>query len=784
MDHEQRARSQELLGPLEARDESVHVAGIEVDAHQHFSGHDALGPGIVEGQVARDEEGLPGGGEEVVDQLLAGGLQVHDQADLLHLPQGGPTRIGQPALGDPHAVVASDVHPAESVELRREPQQVHVPREGSKVRQTPGRGSRRPGGASRLGRLRRRAEARALGSLLSGRIRSDHLQGLGQDPVVQGRLPVLLDRHDLPDAVLQPGVEVGDVHPHPLIDLLAVLDQEVHLGLQRQVHGSLQGELRAPAQDPWIDLGRVVLGLMEVRVPAAAGGHQRQRLDPLDDEGRVVAAAGAAGAGLHDLQDLRILIPLDHLPDTGEVQGSRRADRVAQADHVGVEVRDHPIQGDAVGGIGGVVLRAQKAQLLPGPAAEDHGAPGLEAALGQGARHLHGERRPGGVVVGSVADVPVPHPHVVQVSAEDDVLVLQARIGPLDLGDDVAGDVGPVLLGDLQHGLVALQADLHPGRAAVDLSILDRPARGLHAPLKAARRLLRIRLEDGAEDPLLDGEGEEVSIRQDVIAPRPRGGAAPRLAALLIGEGVVEQQGQGVPPVRGLHLRVRLRLFLPGVLGFRLRLLVRGAREPPSRFRGRVRRAGEREDDLPLDVQARVLVEALVRGRDPVSDEDDLGPGLRAGRGEGVDPEVPVVRLEGAITHRQARHADVPLEAPDGHRLEPGAVLSGRFQAPLLEARGHPVGRLAESLRAGLATSKLVRGEEGDVLLGPVPVGQESILALSSGGGGQERGEQQRGQGRGLRRSLHGGPSCGRSRAAGTGRGPVEVHDTAATMPR
>jgi len=192
--------------------------------------------------------------------------------------------------------------------------------------------------------------------------------------------------------------------------------------------------------------------------------------------------------------------------------------------------------------------------------------------------------------------------------------------------------------------------------------------------------------------------------------------------------------------------------FGPVVEGVLELVLVEGIRPPFREGAGRVARTDRdlriHQNDLPLDVQAGVIIVAQLRSGDSVSDEDDLGRHLARGRGSAGD-ELLLVRvgfLDRPVLDRQmkdARSSGKDQRVGIRELLEVRAVVAARGDAPFLQERNHPIGAGVVLGRSGQAAAVFLRRQLLDVFgqgLAPDRVHRrQQLLLVGERRGGRPR---------------------------------------------
>ncbi len=538
-------------------------------------------------------------------------------------------------------------------------------------------------------------------------------QVLGQVLAGQGpadRVAVHVDDH---------GVAVEEERPEEGVEQV--------LPGRRQVPEDVAVILAGFAQALGVDRARpvarhVVLGVLVVELLgqdlARAQADGRDVLAP--ERGVVGAAVVRPGLELGDRHRVEAL--LDDLVELGEL--GHAADEevaVARPDHVDVHVEDGLVEGDR--GVFGVPARTLEPHLLAGPGAEDDGPGRLEAGGPEGPGRFQNDRRRRGVVVRAGVDPAVQaDAEVVEVAAHDDGLGLELGIVPRPDADDVRGRP---LAGDEMGLHLDLDADVGGEGLVQAERLADEVAPALAGGV------------EGVVEEIAAGPQDDEALRRLAGAEEARAlarGARP--AGLAGGREVHLDEPDGALPGRGLHFV----LEGPGRLG----LAAEGG--------GKVR---QEQDDLALDVEPGVVVPAVLRGGDAVAGEDEpAADSARARAADRREVAAPAGEIDATLRPDDLEAEGLLEVRPALERdfLEPGAVVAARLEAGLLHLGGHVLGGPAVFGRAGLAALELVRGEEGDVGVGPGAVGgrpEGGLLGRARGGPGAGGGEEEiGGQGR------------------------------------
>ena len=294
-----------------------------------------------------------------------------------------------------------------------------------------------------------------------------------------------------------------------------------------------------------------------------------------------------------------------------------------------------------------IVFRPGHALLLAAEEIEDDRPLRLDRRLGHGLGHAQADGHGRGIIVGPRHELPHPA-QVVEVSADQDDFLPELRIGPGDDPDDVIPDALGMMLGHVldRHRLA--------GGEGSGLELLADPGDRLGVrPSRPGEDVGH----DRRPDVMVD---ESLAVGVVGIADRP----------------VVVDHSLG-PVVEGV-----LEL-----------VLVEGVRPPFWEGAGRIARPDRdlriHQDDLPLDVQAGVIVVAQLRGGDPVADEDDLGRHLARGRGSAGDELLlELIELfDRSVLDRKMKDAR-PARKDQGvgirELLEICAVVPARGDAPFL----------------------------------------------------------------------------------------------------
>ena len=421
----------------------------------------------------------------------------------------------------------------------------------------------------------------------------------------------------------------------------------------------------------------VVGQLVIVRVLAIGDGEERGN-PPLVE--RPVIGVFLDAKGVQNRQVGRRQEGEHPLPERGIAVATAELDGgLALPGHVHVQHGDDVLRLEH--GIGRHRPRAGKSLLLAREPREDDGALGCPAVVRERLAEHQQRGRARRVVVG-----PIEHAsgrvgaEMIEVRADDDGLVAQVRVLAEEAADHVARlDARVVLRVDGEFDLRAGRERLR--RRAVLERLLER-VHGLGRKVGAARRRrsprgpLQQRIRERLRDP------DRRQVRADVLVlDRALDG---RLA-------LADQEGRG-PAIGGER-----RLGADGLLGEELRLPGGG-------------RSADCEHDLALHVDARVVVEPAVLGRDAIAHEDDLG---FDGAAAGVE-EVDVVRavLRGLLGPDDLkRDRGGGQRRPEREGIRVGAVGVHRRDAHVPEFADHPVLGTSAARHARATALHPVRGE-------------------------------------------------------------------------
>jgi hypothetical protein len=337
------------------------------------------------------------------------------------------------------------------------------------------------------------------------------------------------------------------------------------------------------------------------------------------------------------------------------------------------------------------VRRAEQPHLLRAERHE-HERARRPAGLDERARERDHRRRPRGIVVGAVMDRAevvrrqrafAAAPQMIVVRADDDGLAREARVAPGQAAHDVGRRAAPT---QERH----LEARVHAEREGA------RCQRAVDGGRQARDRLARApqqRVGRGARD----GGGHDA---ERLAEPAQGGEAVGRDPGM-----VHEQERAGPVLARVDQLVAALRVVV------RVRTAERARRILPARL------ARERQHDLVADVDARVVVPAEIRRRDPVADEDDLARAQpvvrdRERREVGSDRE----RSRRVRGHRECRRRAEPDAGRDGKGLTKRAAVPRGLKAGVLKRASDVVGGALRARRSRLPAFHGVGGERADVI--------------------------------------------------------------------